>query len=80
MNIIAILLPLALALGLVGLGAFFWCMRTGSSPIWRARAGACCVTTTSARRTRMPAGARRNRAAGDRPAERPKGTRPGTML
>lgn len=29
MNIIAILLPLALALGLVGLGAFFWCMRTG---------------------------------------------------
>ena len=29
MNIIAILLPLALALGLAGLGAFFWCMRTG---------------------------------------------------
>ena len=29
MNIIAILLPLALALGLVGLGAFFWCMRNG---------------------------------------------------
>lgn len=29
MNIIAILLPLALALGLAGLGAFLWCMRTG---------------------------------------------------
>jgi cbb3-type cytochrome oxidase maturation protein len=29
MNIIIVLLPLALALGLVGLGAFFWCMKTG---------------------------------------------------
>lgn len=29
MNIIVILLPLALGLGLAGLGAFFWCMRTG---------------------------------------------------
>lgn len=29
MNIIVILFPLALGLGLVGLGAFFWCMRSG---------------------------------------------------
>lgn len=29
MNIIAILFPLALGLGLAGLGAFFWCMRSG---------------------------------------------------
>ena len=29
MNIIVILFPLALALGLAGLGAFFWCMRSG---------------------------------------------------
>lgn len=29
MNIIVILLPLALGLGLAGLAAFFWCMRTG---------------------------------------------------
>jgi len=29
MNIIVILLPLALTLGLAGLGAFFWCMRSG---------------------------------------------------
>jgi cbb3-type cytochrome oxidase maturation protein len=29
MNIIMILFPLALGLGLVGLGAFFWCMRSG---------------------------------------------------
>jgi cbb3-type cytochrome oxidase maturation protein len=29
MNIIVILFPLALGLGLAGLGAFFWCMRTG---------------------------------------------------
>jgi cbb3-type cytochrome oxidase maturation protein len=28
MNILAILLPLALALGLLGLAAFFWCMRS----------------------------------------------------
>lgn len=29
MNIIAVLFPLALGLGLAGLGAFFWCMGTG---------------------------------------------------
>ena len=29
MNIIVILFPLALALGLAGLAAFFWCMRAG---------------------------------------------------
>lgn len=29
MNILAILLPLALGLGLLGLMAFFWCMRSG---------------------------------------------------
>lgn len=29
MNILVILFPLALGLGLAGLGAFFWCMRTG---------------------------------------------------
>jgi cbb3-type cytochrome oxidase maturation protein len=29
MNIIVILFPLALGLGLAGLGAFFWCMRSG---------------------------------------------------
>jgi cbb3-type cytochrome oxidase maturation protein len=29
MNIIVILFPLALGLGLIGLGAFFWCMRSG---------------------------------------------------
>lgn len=29
MNILAILLPLALGLGLTGLAAFFWCMRSG---------------------------------------------------
>ncbi len=29
MNILAILLPLALGLGLLGLAAFFWCMRSG---------------------------------------------------
>lgn len=29
MNIIVILFPLALGLGLLGLGAFFWCMRSG---------------------------------------------------
>lgn len=29
MNIIVILFPLALALGLCGLGGFFWCMRSG---------------------------------------------------
>ncbi|MBA4219440.1 MAG: cbb3-type cytochrome oxidase assembly protein CcoS [Methylobacterium sp.] len=28
MNIIMILFPLALGLGLLGLGAFFWCMRS----------------------------------------------------
>lgn len=29
MNIIVILFPLALGLGLAGLAAFFWCMRSG---------------------------------------------------
>lgn len=29
MNIIVILFPLALALGLAGLASFFWCMRSG---------------------------------------------------
>lgn len=29
MNILVILFPLALGLGLTGLGAFFWCMRNG---------------------------------------------------
>lgn len=29
MNILAILLPLALGLGLLGLAAFFWCLRSG---------------------------------------------------
>ncbi|SFI13347.1 cytochrome oxidase maturation protein, cbb3-type [Bosea sp. OK403] len=29
MNIIVILFPLALGLGLAGLAGFFWCMRTG---------------------------------------------------
>lgn len=29
MNIIVILFPLALALGLAGLAGFFWCMRSG---------------------------------------------------
>lgn len=29
MNILVILFPLALGLGLAGLGAFFWCMRNG---------------------------------------------------
>lgn len=29
MNILVILFPLALGLGLSGLGAFFWCMRNG---------------------------------------------------
>lgn len=29
MNILVILFPLALGLGLGGLGAFFWCMRNG---------------------------------------------------
>ncbi|MGE7468764.1 cbb3-type cytochrome oxidase assembly protein CcoS [Bosea sp. NPDC003192] len=29
MNIIVVLFPLALGLGLAGLGAFFWCMRSG---------------------------------------------------
>lgn len=28
MNALAVLMPLALGLGLVGLAAFFWCMRT----------------------------------------------------
>lgn len=40
MNILVILLPLALGLGLAGLAAFFWCMRTGQfadmdGPGWR---------------------------------------------
>ncbi|HEY5793994.1 MAG TPA: cbb3-type cytochrome oxidase assembly protein CcoS [Bosea sp. (in: a-proteobacteria)] len=29
MNILVILFPLALGLGLMGLAAFFWCMRNG---------------------------------------------------
>ncbi len=29
MNILVVLFPLALGMGLVGLAAFFWCMRTG---------------------------------------------------
>lgn len=29
MNILVILFPLALGLGLAGLAAFFWCMRSG---------------------------------------------------
>lgn len=29
MNILVILFPLALGLGLIGLAAFFWCMRNG---------------------------------------------------
>jgi cbb3-type cytochrome oxidase maturation protein len=29
MNILVVLFPLALGLGLTGLGAFFWCMRNG---------------------------------------------------
>ena len=29
MNVIGILIPLALAMGLCGLGAFFWAMRGG---------------------------------------------------
>jgi cbb3-type cytochrome oxidase maturation protein len=29
MNILVVLFPLALGMGLAGLGAFFWCMRTG---------------------------------------------------
>ncbi len=28
MNVLAYLMPMALGLGLAGLGAFFWCMRT----------------------------------------------------
>ena len=28
MNVLAILVPLALGIGLIGLGAFFWAMRT----------------------------------------------------
>jgi cbb3-type cytochrome oxidase maturation protein len=40
MNILVILFPLALGLGLAGLLAFFWCMRTGQfadleGPSWR---------------------------------------------
>lgn len=40
MNILILLLPLALGLGLVGLSAFFWCMRSGQfndmeGPGWR---------------------------------------------
>ncbi|GAU84523.1 cbb3-type cytochrome oxidase assembly protein CcoS [Bosea sp. BIWAKO-01] len=40
MNILVILFPLALGLGLLGLAAFFWCMRTGQfsdleGPSWR---------------------------------------------
>ncbi|MDP3603479.1 MAG: cbb3-type cytochrome oxidase assembly protein CcoS [Bosea sp. (in: a-proteobacteria)] len=29
MNILVVLFPLALGMGLAGLAAFFWCMRTG---------------------------------------------------
>lgn len=29
MNILVVLFPLALGLGLAGLAAFFWCMRSG---------------------------------------------------
>lgn len=29
MNILVVLFPLALGLGLMGLAAFFWCMRNG---------------------------------------------------
>ncbi|PTM41780.1 cbb3-type cytochrome oxidase assembly protein CcoS [Bosea sp. 124] len=29
MNILVVLFPLALGLGLIGLAGFFWCMRTG---------------------------------------------------
>lgn len=29
MDVIIYLLPVALALGLIGLGAFFWCLKTG---------------------------------------------------
>ncbi|KUL92941.1 hypothetical protein DK26_26915 [Bosea sp. WAO] len=40
MNILVVLMPLALALGLLGLAAFFWNMRTGQysdleGPGWR---------------------------------------------
>lgn len=40
MNILILLMPLALGLGLIGLAAFFWCMRTGQfsdmdGPGWR---------------------------------------------
>ena len=40
MNILIVLMPLALALGLTGLAAFFWSMRTGQysdleGPGWR---------------------------------------------
>ena len=40
MNILVVLMPLALALGLIGLAAFFWNMRTGQyrdleGPGWR---------------------------------------------
>lgn len=40
MNILVVLMPLALALGLTGLAAFFWNMRTGQysdleGPGWR---------------------------------------------
>lgn len=40
MNILVVLFPLALGLGLTGLAAFFWCMRTGQfsdleGPSWR---------------------------------------------
>ena len=40
MNILIVLMPLALALGLTGLAAFFWNMRTGQysdleGPGWR---------------------------------------------
>lgn len=40
MNILIVLMPLALGLGLIGLAAFFWCMRAGQfsdmdGPGWR---------------------------------------------
>jgi cbb3-type cytochrome oxidase maturation protein len=37
MTSIALLIPIALGMGLIGLCAFFWALRRGSSWIWTGR-------------------------------------------
>ena len=47
MNVLVYLVPMALGLGLIGLAAFLWSLRSGQYEDMDGAALACCLTTTS---------------------------------